>query len=79
MIAGVVNAHVAVKFVYVRVFRGTTTMHTKSLTARSVWVIICGILWIVSWVIAETIPVFNDLLGLTVSSRKASLPSWALC
>ena len=67
VIAGVVNAHVAVKFIYVRIFRGTNAMHEKSFVSQGTWALICSILWIVSWVIAEAIPVFNDLLGLTVS------------
>ncbi|KAI9928501.1 hypothetical protein MW887_001715 [Aspergillus wentii] len=39
VIAGVVNAHVAVKFLYVRIFRGTNAMHTTSFMARSTWAI----------------------------------------
>lgn len=66
MIGGVVNAHVAVKFIYVRVFRGTNSMHSQSLMARLVWAAICAGLWILSWIIAEGIPVFNDVLGLAV-------------
>lgn len=66
MIGGVVNAHVAVKFIYVRVFRGTNSMHSQSLMARLVWAAICAVLWILSWIIAEGIPVFNDVLGLAV-------------
>lgn len=67
MIAGVVNAHVAVKFIYVRLFRGSNAMHTRSFMARSLWAFICAVLWIFSWIIAESIPVFNDILGLAVS------------
>lgn len=66
MIGGVVNAHVAVKFIYVRVFRGTNSMHSQSLMSRLVWAAICAGLWILSWIIAEGIPVFNDVLGLAV-------------
>lgn len=66
LIGGVVNAHVAVKFIYVRVFRGTNSMHTQSFRARVVWTVTCAGLWILSWIIAEAIPVFNDVLGLAV-------------
>lgn len=66
MIGGVVNAHVAVKFIYVRVFRGTNSIHSGSFTARAIWVVICAVLWVLSWIIAEGIPVFNDVLGLAV-------------
>ena len=60
------NAHVGVKTVYVRIFRGTKAMHTQSFLGRVIWIAICLALWILSWIIAESIPVFNDVLGLTV-------------
>lgn len=66
VIGGVVNAHVAVKFIYVRLFRGTNSVHTRSFVARAAWIVICAVLWILSWIIAEGIPVFNDVLGLAV-------------
>ncbi|KAJ5369593.1 hypothetical protein N7509_014205 [Penicillium cosmopolitanum] len=77
VIGGVVNAHVAVKFIYVRLFRGTNSMHTRSFAARAAWAGICAALWIVSWLIAEGIPVFNDVLGLA-SSLFASWFSFSL-
>ncbi|KAF9240158.1 hypothetical protein DTO013E5_8274 [Penicillium roqueforti] len=77
LIGGVVNAHVAVKFIYVRVFRGTNSMHTQSFRARVVWTVTCAGLWILSWIIAEAIPVFNDVLGLA-SSLFASWFSFGL-
>jgi hypothetical protein len=69
----VINAHVAVKFIYVRVFRGTNSMHSGSLTARVVWAVICVMLWVLSWIIAESIPVFNDVLGLAVCTTHLTL------
>lgn len=72
MIGGVVNAHVAVKFIYVRMFRGTGSMHTRSFTARAAWAAICAALWALSWIIAEGIPIFNDVLGLAVCAVQAS-------
>ncbi|CAG8023945.1 unnamed protein product [Penicillium salamii] len=77
VIGGVVNAHVAVKFIYVRIFRGTTSVHSNSILARAIWVAICAVLWILSWIIAEGIPVFNDVLGLA-SSLFASWFSFGL-
>ena len=46
-------------------------MHEKSFVSQGTWALICLILWVVSWIIAEAIPVFNDLLGLTVSFPRA--------
>lgn len=66
MIAGVINGHVASKYIYVRLFRGTDRMHKRNLLSVGTWVGITLVLWIIAWVIAEAIPVFNDLLSLIV-------------
>lgn len=39
-------------------------MHQKSILAVGTWVGIALALWVIAWVIAESIPVFNDLLSL---------------
>ncbi|PWY67488.1 hypothetical protein BO83DRAFT_401180 [Aspergillus eucalypticola CBS 122712] len=67
VIAGVVNAHVAVKSIYLRMFHGRNAMHSRSFGAISLWVAVCATLWFLAWVVAESIPVFNDILGLTSS------------
>ncbi|OQE26523.1 hypothetical protein PENSTE_c005G05787 [Penicillium steckii] len=64
VIAGVINGHVAAKYIYVRVFRGTNHMQTRSFRAVGSWVAISLVLWIIAWIIAEAIPVFNNLLSL---------------
>ncbi|RAK76575.1 amino acid transporter [Aspergillus fijiensis CBS 313.89] len=67
IIGGVVNGHVACKFVYVRIFRNSDRMHSRDLVATGSWVVLMLVLWIVAWIIAEAIPVFNDLLSLIAS------------
>ena len=47
-------------------------MHRRSFLSIGSWVAICLGVWIVSWVVAESIPVFNDLLSLIVSIRPNS-------
>ncbi|OJJ46085.1 hypothetical protein ASPZODRAFT_117902 [Penicilliopsis zonata CBS 506.65] len=64
VIAGVINGHVAVKYVYVRLFRGTSRMHGRDWLAVSSWIGIAFSLWVLAWVIAEAIPIFSDLLSL---------------
>ncbi|KAJ5354373.1 uncharacterized protein N7496_012806 [Penicillium cataractarum] len=64
VIAGVINGHVAAKYIYVRLFRGTNRMQKRSVLSIGTWVGITLTLWIIAWVIAEAIPVFNDLLSL---------------
>lgn len=59
--------HVACKQIYVRIFRGSDKMHSNSLLSVGSWVAICLVIWVIAWVVAESIPVFNDLLSLIVS------------
>lgn len=42
-------------------------MHRKSFVGIGTWVAIAGVLWTIAWIIAESIPVFNDLLSFIVS------------
>ena len=75
VIAGVVLGHVAIKNVYVRIFRGTNVMHQKSLLGTGAWIGLTLVFWTISWVIAEAIPVFSDLLSLI----SALFVSWFSC
>jgi len=70
VIAGVINGHVACKYIYVRIFRGTDHMHKRSLLSLGAWVGIALVLWVIAWVIAEAIPVFNNLLSLIVCPSR---------
>ncbi|KAL4778886.1 transmembrane amino acid transporter protein-domain-containing protein [Aspergillus varians] len=67
IIGGVVNGHVASKYIYVRIFRNSDRMHKKDLVAVGSWVGITFATWVIAWVIASAIPVFNDLLSLIAS------------
>ncbi|KAI5809510.1 transmembrane amino acid transporter protein-domain-containing protein [Peziza echinospora] len=64
IIAGVINAHVAAKYVYIRMFRGTKHLGASSWYSNTVWVAILVVIWVIAWVIAEAIPSFNNLLAL---------------
>ncbi|PGH15765.1 hypothetical protein AJ79_02145 [Helicocarpus griseus UAMH5409] len=64
VIAGVINGHVACKYIYVRMFRGTDRMSQRSWLSIGTWVGLATALWVIAWIIAEAIPVFNNLLSL---------------
>ncbi|EAW20158.1 neutral amino acid permease [Aspergillus fischeri NRRL 181] len=65
IIAGVINGHVAIKYVYIRIFAGKKErIHKRDWVAVSSWVAIALSLWTVAWIIAEAIPVFSNLLSL---------------
>ena len=68
--SGVIHGHVAAKYIYVRMFRGSSQMHSRSFRSVGAWLGIGFAVWVIAWVVAESIPVFNDMLGLIVSSLK---------
>ncbi|KAJ5728096.1 hypothetical protein N7493_004426 [Penicillium malachiteum] len=72
IIAGVIIAHVGAKTIYVRLFRGTNRMNEYSLVSYGTWVLIVLTLWTIAWIIANAIPVFNNLLELLA----AAFGSW---
>lgn len=71
IVAGVIYGHVASKYVYVRLFRGTRHMSKRTLLSVGSWLAITLTMWVIAWIIAESIPNFNDLLAL-ISSLFAS-------
>ncbi|KAL2041261.1 hypothetical protein N7G274_006206 [Stereocaulon virgatum] len=77
VIAGVINGHVAAKYIYVRLFRGTDRMGKNSWSSFGLWALMVLTLWIIAWIIAEAIPVFNDLLSL-ISALFASWFTYGL-
>ncbi|KAF7865844.1 hypothetical protein EAF04_006009 [Stromatinia cepivora] len=77
VIAGVIFGHVASKYVFNKIFAGSPHINTRTKISTMSWMGITLLLWIVAWVIAESIPVFNELLGL-VSSLFASWFTYGL-
>ncbi|KAF1987617.1 amino acid transporter [Aulographum hederae CBS 113979] len=77
VIAGVIYGHVASKYIYVRLFRGTKHLSSKSFLSIGSWMAITLTLWVIAFIIAESIPNFNDLLSL-ISSLFASWFTYGL-
>lgn len=68
VIAGVIIAHVGAKCVYVRIFRGTSRMNENSLVSYGSWLLIILGMWVLAWIVAEVVTVFNDLLNLLAAA-----------
>ncbi|KAL3426729.1 transmembrane amino acid transporter [Phlyctema vagabunda] len=77
VIAGVIFAHVTVKYAYLRMFSGTKYLHSRGFVATGTWVALVIGTWTIAWVIAESIPVFSDLLGF-ISALFASWFSYGI-
>ncbi|RDW84781.1 putative N amino acid transport system protein-3 [Coleophoma cylindrospora] len=77
VIAGVIFAHVTAKYVYLRLFSGTKYLHSRGLVATGTWIGLCAGMWVIAWIIAESIPNFSDLLGI-ISALFASWFSYGI-
>ncbi|TPX07115.1 uncharacterized protein E0L32_011010 [Thyridium curvatum] len=64
VIAGVIYGHVAAKYVFVRLFGHTKHVAKRTVFGTVAWLLLTLGLWVVAMIIAESIPVFNDLLGI---------------
>ena len=75
IVAGVVNGSVATKYIYFRVWKGTSVAHANSWLSLGSWGAICTGAWLTSWILAEAVPNFTLLLGL----MGALFGSWFSC
>lgn len=77
IIAGVIYNHVAARYVFVRIFRNTKHEVRRTKLSTFAWIGITFTAWLVAMVVAESVPVFNSLLGL-VSALFVSWFSYGL-
>ncbi|KAF7935173.1 uncharacterized protein EAE97_008080 [Botrytis byssoidea] len=77
VIAGVIFGHVASKYIFLRIFTGTAHAETRTKRGLMAWLGITGGVWVLAWIIGESVPGFNELLGL-VSSLFASWFTYGL-
>lgn len=77
VIAGVIYGHVAARYIFVRLFRNTKHAVRRTKLSTFAWFGITFGIWAFSMIIAESIPVFNSLLGL-VSALFVSWFSYGL-
>lgn len=64
VIAGVIYGHVATRYIFGRILGKTRHMHKRTLIGDAGWVCVGLSIWIIAFVISESIPVFNSLLSL---------------
>ncbi|KTW31100.1 uncharacterized protein T551_01652 [Pneumocystis jirovecii RU7] len=65
IVSGVINGHIAAKYIMVYLDnKYKNLLHSRNTRSTVIWVLICSALWFISWLIAELIPIYNDLLGL---------------
>lgn len=64
VIAGVIYGHVAGKYIFGRIFRNSKHLIRRTKTSVISWFAMTFAMWALAMVIAESIPVFNSLLGL---------------
>ncbi|KAE8377561.1 amino acid transporter [Aspergillus bertholletiae] len=75
--AGVVNGHVGLKYIYVRIFRKSGRMAKRDFVSVGSWVGIGVTCWVIAWIIGEGIPSFTNIVSL-ISSLFASWFTYGL-
>lgn len=65
--AGVIYAHVAGKFIFLRLFGKTQHVAKRTTFGTVAWIMLMLGLWGLAFVIAESIPIFNSLLSLVAA------------
>lgn len=64
VIAGVIYGHVAGKYIFGRIFKNTKHLVRRTTVSMIGWAAVTLGTWSIAMVIAESIPVFNSLLGI---------------
>lgn len=64
-ISGSINTVTVCRFVMDRAFANSVIKYVNTVKGWTVWLIMIGIVTVLAWVIAEAIPFFSDLLGIT--------------
>ncbi|PKS04882.1 hypothetical protein jhhlp_008246 [Lomentospora prolificans] len=77
VIAGVIYGHVASAYIFSRIFRNTKHVVRRTKLSTLSWFAVTLGIWTISMIIAESIPVFNNLLGL-IGALFASWFSYGL-
>ncbi len=77
VIAGVIYGHVAARYIFTRLFRNSKHAIRRTKLSNISWFGITFGIWLLAMIIAESIPVFNSLLGL-VSALFVSWFSYGL-
>lgn len=72
---GVLYASVSGRFIMFRLFQGTKHLTSHTMVGWATWTAILAVLWVFSFIIAEIIPFFSDLLSL-MSSLFDSFFGW---
>jgi hypothetical protein len=79
VIAGVINGHIASKYIWIRMWSATKSgakvIQERSVRSWASWIGICSGVWVVCWIIAEAVPSFKYLLALV----SAMFSGWFSC
>ncbi|KAK2609562.1 hypothetical protein N8I77_003058 [Diaporthe amygdali] len=67
-IAAVIYTHVASQYVYTRIFGNTKHAIRRTKVSTISWLLITLAIWAIGMVISQSIPVFNDLIGLIAAA-----------
>ncbi|CEJ81862.1 Putative Transmembrane amino acid transporter [[Torrubiella] hemipterigena] len=75
-ISGSINSTVALRYLHARIWKNSVVKYIKTPGGWTVWLVEVVIFTVIAWVIAEAIPVFNDLLSLASALFVSGFSFW---
>ncbi|KAG6852968.1 hypothetical protein C0991_007811 [Blastosporella zonata] len=61
---GSLYSSVSARFIFFRLFKNSTHLHSNSAIAWTTWIMIIAASWVIAFIIAQIVPFFSDLLSL---------------
>lgn len=75
-ISGSINSTVALRYLHSRIWKNSVVKYIKTPSGWTVWLIEVVIFTVIAWIIAEAIPIFNDLLSLASALFVSGFSFW---
>ncbi|POS84723.1 hypothetical protein EPUL_006226 [Erysiphe pulchra] len=79
-ISGSINTTVVARYIHGRVYANSPNRHINTKQGWITWIIMVSIITLIGWLIAESIPFFDDLLSITssllISGFTFYFPAW---
>lgn len=72
-ISGSINTSVVARYIHGHVYRDSVVRYVNTKTGWATWIALVTVLTFISWILAEAIPVFSDMLSITAALLNSGL------
>lgn len=72
-ISGSINTSVVARYIHGHIYRDSVVRYVNTKTGWVTWIALVTVLTFLSWIVAEAIPVFSDMLSITAALLNSGL------